>query len=283
MLVFELIKSVLLGIIEGITEWLPVSSTGHLLLFDNVLPLNQSEAFRNLLVEVIQLAAILAVVIIYFSKLWPFSPKKTKEEKIATWILLAKIVVSAIPGGIAVLIFKLLDFDLPDNPFVIAGALIVYGIFFIILERKNANKTYRIVSADDIGFKEALIIGAFQVLSIIPGTSRSGSTILGASLIGVSRGAAADFSFLLAIPAMAGASGIAVLSFVMDMMDGDMQVVFGTEQIAVLAVACVVSFAVSFIAVKFLVSFVRRHSFEVFGWYRIALAVLVIVYFCFFK
>lgn len=279
MLIIELLKSVLLGIVEGITEWLPVSSTGHLLLFDNILPLAQSEPFRNMLVEVIQLGAILSVVVLFFNRLNPFSSKKTAAEKKSTWLMWAKILVAVIPGGVAVIVLKLLDFDLPDNPYIIAAALFVYGIAFIVIERCRKNKPYRIESADNLDFKTAFLIGVFQVLSIIPGTSRSGSTILGGMLLGVSRTAAADFSFFLAIPAMVGASGVEVLSFVKDLADGTSNVVFGAEQIAVLAVATAVSFLVSFIAIKFLISFVKKHSFEAFGWYRIALAIIVVIYF----
>ena len=191
----------------------------------------------------------------------------------------AKILVAVIPGGVAVIVLKLLDFDLPDNPYIIAAALFVYGIAFIVIERCRKNKPFRIESADNLDFKTAFLIGVFQVLSIIPGTSRSGSTILGGMLLGVSRTAAADFSFFLAIPAMVGASGVEVLSFVKDLADGTSNVVFGAEQIAVLAVATAVSFLVSFIAIKFLISFVKKHSFEAFGWYRIALAIIVVIYF----
>lgn len=279
MLIVELIKSILLGIVEGITEWLPVSSTGHLLLLDNIFPLAQSASFRNMLVEVIQLGAILAVVVIFFSRLNPFSAKKSKEEKKATWIMWSKILVAVIPGGVCIVLLKLLGFDLPDNPYIIAAALLVYGIAFIVIERSRKNKSFKIASAEDIDYKTAFLIGVFQVLSIVPGTSRSGSTILGGMVLGVSRTAAADFSFFLAIPAMVGASGIEVLSFVKDLADGTSDVIFGAEQIAILALATVVSFIVSMIAVKFLVNFVKKHSFEAFGWYRIALAAVVAIYF----
>ncbi len=283
MIIFELLKAVLLGIIEGITEWLPVSSTGHLLLFDNVMPLNQSEAFRNMLVEVIQLGAILSVVIIFFGRLNPFSRKKSGAEKKATWATWFKILIAVIPGGVAVIVLKLLDFDLPDNPFLIAGTLFVYGIAFIIIERTRKNKPYKVNSVDELSYTDALLIGTFQVLSIVPGTSRSGSTILGGMLLGVSRTAAADFSFFLAIPAMLGASGIEVLSFVKDLSDNTAGIVFGAEQAIILALASAVSFAVSFVSIKFLMNFVKKHSFEAFGWYRIALAILVVLFFSFAK
>ncbi|MBR6650160.1 MAG: undecaprenyl-diphosphate phosphatase [Clostridia bacterium] len=276
MLILELIKAVLLGIVEGITEWLPVSSTGHLLLFNEFFPLNQDTAFTHMLVEIIQLAAIMAVVLFFFYRLNPFSKKKNAEEKKNTWILWSKILVAVIPGGVAVVGMKLLDIDLIDDPIIIAAALLVYGIAFIIIERLKKGKSFKIESANDISYKTALGIGLFQVLSIVPGTSRSGSTILGAMLLGVSRTAAADFSFFLAIPAMVGASGLEVLSYAKDIIDGE-AAMFGGAQIAILAVAMVVSFIVSLFAVKFLTDFVKRHNFEVFGWYRIALAIVLLV------
>lgn len=278
MLITELIKSVILGIIEGITEWLPVSSTGHLLLFNEFFPLKQDEAFTHMLVEIIQLAAIVAVVVYFFGRLNPFSRKKSKEERKSTWLLWTKILVAVIPGGVAVITMKLLGIDLIDDPFIIAGALAVYGVAFIIIERLKKNKAPIVESADDISYKTAFYIGLFQVLSLVPGTSRSGSTILGAMLCGVSRTAAADFTFFLAIPAMCGASGIEVLSYVKDVTDGEASL-FGGEQLIILAVAMIVSFLVSLAAIKFLMGFVKRHSFEAFGWYRIALSVLLILYF----
>ncbi len=276
MFILELIKAFFLGIVEGITEWLPVSSTGHLLLFNEFFPLQQDTAFTHMLVEIIQLAAILAVVVFFFHRLNPFSPKKTKAEKSETWRLWSKILVAVIPGGVAVVGMKLLDIDLIDDPLIIAAALLVYGVAFIIIERLKKDKPFKIQSANDIDYKTALYIGLFQVLSIVPGTSRSGSTILGAMLVGVSRTAAADFSFFLAIPAMVGASGLEVLSYAKDIIDGE-AAMFGGEQIAILAVAMIVSFVVSLFAVKFLTGFVKRHNFEVFGWYRIALAVVLLV------
>ncbi len=275
MLIIELIKAVLLGIIEGITEWLPVSSTGHLLLFNEFFPLEQDKAFTDMLVEVIQLAAIFAVVIYFFHRLNPFSKKKTKEEKTATWVLWTKILVAVIPGGLAVVLMKLAGIDLIDDPMIIAAALFVYGIAFILIERLKKNKLPRINTADDITYKDAFLIGLFQVLSLVPGTSRSGSTILGAMLLGVSRTAAADFTFFLAIPAMCGASGLEVLSYAKDILNGEAEM-FGGEQIAILLVAMVISFVVSLFAVKFLMGFVKRHSFEVFGWYRIALGLIIL-------
>ena len=281
MLILELLKAFLLGIVEGITEWLPVSSTGHLLLFNEFFPLNQDKAFTDMLVEVIQLAAILAVVVYFFNRINPFSPKKTKAEKKATWVLWSKILVAVIPGGVAVVGMKLLDIDLIDDPIIIAAALVIYGIAFIIIERLKKGKEFAVISTDDISYRTALYIGLFQVLSIVPGTSRSGSTILGAMLCGVSRTAAAEFTFFLAIPAMCGASGLEVLSYAKDIIDGE-AVMFGAEQLAILAVAMVVSFAVSLVCIKFLMGFVKRHSFESFGWYRIILGAILLAYFLIF-
>ncbi|MBQ4067313.1 MAG: undecaprenyl-diphosphate phosphatase [Clostridia bacterium] len=276
MIILELLKALLLGIVEGITEWLPVSSTGHLLLFNEFFPLEQNEAFTHMLVEVIQLAAILAVVVFFFRRLNPFSTKKSKAEKRATWVLWSKILVAVIPGGVAVIGMKLLDIDLIDDPIIIAAALLVYGVAFILIEKAKKNTAPKIGTADDISYKTALFIGLFQVLSLIPGTSRSGSTILGAMLLGVSRTAAADFTFFLAIPAMCGASGLEVLSYAKDIMDGEAEM-FGGEQLLILTVAMVVSFLVSLVAVKFLMSFVKKHDFQVFGWYRIVLAVIILI------
>lgn len=281
MLILELLKALLLGIVEGITEWLPVSSTGHLLLFNEFFPLNQDKAFTDMLVEVIQLAAILAVVVYFFNRINPFSPKKTKAEKKATWVLWSKILVAVIPGGVAVVGMKLLDIDLIDDPIIIAAALVIYGIAFIIIERLKKGKEFAVISTDDISYRTALYIGLFQVLSIVPGTSRSGSTILGAMLCGVSRTAAAEFTFFLAIPAMCGASGLEVLSYAKDIIDGE-AVMFGAEQLCILAVAMVVSFAVSLVCIKFLMGFVKRHSFESFGWYRIILGAILLAYFLIF-
>lgn len=281
MLIIELLKALVLGIIEGITEWLPVSSTGHLLLFNEFFPLKQDKAFTDMLVEVIQLAAILAVVVYFFHRINPFSPKKTKDEKKGTWMLWAKILVAVIPGGVAVVGMKIFDIDLIDDPIIIAAALVVYGIAFILIERMKRGKSFAVVTADGISFRTAFLIGLFQVLSIVPGTSRSGSTILGAMLCGVSRTAAAEFTFFLAIPAMCGASGLEVLSYAKDIMDGE-AVMFGGEQLAILAVAMIVSFAVSLVCIKFLMGFVKKHSFESFGWYRIALGIVLLAYFLIF-
>ncbi len=278
-----MLKTLLLGIVEGITEWLPVSSTGHLLLFDEFIHIDafKDPSFKNLVIQVMQLGAIMAVVVLYFKRLNPFSLKKSQAEKKNTWVLWSKIIVAVIPGGCAVVAMKLLGRDIPDDPVIIAAALVAYGIAFIIIERNRRDKAFRIRAADDLDYKTAFGIGLFQVLSIIPGTSRSGSTILGAMLLGVDRTAAADFSFFLAIPAMAGSSGLEVLDYVKDAVEGTAPA-FGAEQIAVLAVATLVSFAVSMVAIKFLTGFVRRHSFESFAWYRIAIGIVLLGYFLIF-
>lgn len=275
-MIIELIKSFLLGIIQGITEWLPVSSTGHMIIFDSFFPLKASESFKSMFEVVIQLGSILAVLVIYFSRLNPWSRKKTKAENKYTLDLWKKILVAVVPAAvIGVLFDDLLDKYL-YNYIVVSITLVVYGIAFIVIERSRKNKKFLIERAEDIDYKTALLIGAFQILALIPGTSRSGSTIVGAMLLGVSRTAAAEFSFFLAIPVMFGASGLRGLKYVLDVVDGEASM-FGLSELAVLLVGTVVAFVVSMIVVKFLVSFVRRHSFESFGWYRIALGIVLIV------
>ena len=275
-MIIELIKSFLLGIIQGITEWLPVSSTGHMIIFDSFFPLKASESFKSMFEVVIQLGSILAVLVIYFSRLNPWSKKKTKAENKYTLDLWKKILVAVVPAAvIGVLFDDLLDKYL-YNYIVVSITLVVYGIAFIVIERSRKNKKFLIERAEDIDYKTALLIGAFQILALIPGTSRSGSTIVGAMLLGVSRTAAAEFSFFLAIPVMFGASGLRGLKYVLDVVDGEASM-FGLSELAVLLVGTVVAFVVSMIVVKFLVSFVRRHSFESFGWYRIALGIVLIV------
>ncbi len=271
---FELIKTVIIGIVEGITEWLPVSSTGHMIIAEDFLHLNQGADFWNMFLVVIQLGAILAVVVLYFSRLNPFSKKKGESEKRACWSLWGKIIVAALPAAvIGLLLDDFLEAHLMTPP-VVAAALIVYGIAFIVIEKWKKNSTPAMVSAEDISYGAALKIGCFQVLSLVPGTSRSGATILGGMLTGVARPAGAEFSFFLAIPVMLGASALKILKYVLDF-----GLSFTGQQLAVLALGIVVAFAVSLVSLKFLVSFVRRHSFAAFGWYRIVLGVLVLSYF----
>ena len=271
----ELLKAVLFGIVEGVTEWLPISSTGHLILLNEFITLNVSDAFRSMFDVVIQLGAILAVIVLFFHKLNPFSPRKTEGEKKQTWQLWFKVIAAIIPSGIVGVLFDDWMEAHFHNATVVSIALIVYGVAFILVERRNARrvggKTVEDVYAID--YKTALLIGCFQCLSLIPGTSRSGSTILGAILIGVGRSAGAEFSFFVAIPAMLGASAIKGLKFLLSGVAAT-----GTE-IGVLIVGCVVSFVVSLLVIRGLMEYVRRHSFSAFGVYRIILGVVVLVYF----
>lgn len=271
----ELLKAVLFGIVEGVTEWLPISSTGHLILLNEFITLNVSDAFRSMFDVVIQLGAILAVIVLFFHKLNPFSPTKSEGEKKQTWQLWFKVIAAIIPSGIVgVLLDDWMEAHF-HNATVVSVALIVYGVAFILVERRNARrvggKTVEDVYAID--YKTALLIGCFQCLSLIPGTSRSGSTILGAILIGVGRSAGAEFSFFMAIPTMLGASAIKGLKFLLSGVSAT-----GTE-IGVLIVGCVVSFLVSLLVIRGLMEYVRRHSFSAFGVYRIILGVVVLVYF----
>lgn len=269
----EILKAILFGIVEGITEWLPVSSTGHLILLDELVTLKVSEAFYEMFQVVIQLGAILAVILLFFNKLNPFAPKKSEEQKKRTWELWFKVVAAVIPSAV---IGLLLDDWMDEhlyNYVVVAITLIIYGVAFILVERGNARKNLAIKDVHSIDLKTAMLIGCFQCLSLIPGTSRSGSTILGGILLGVSRGAASEFSFFLAIPTMLGASALKLLKF---LMDG--AVATGLE-IGVLIVGCVVSFVVSLVVIKGLMQYVRKHSFSVFGVYRIVLGILVLLYF----
>ena len=271
----ELLKAVLFGIVEGVTEWLPISSTGHLILLNEFITLNVSDAFRSMFDVVIQLGAILAVIVLFFHKLNPFSPRKTEGEKKQTWQLWFKVIAAIIPSGIVGVLFDDWMEAHFHNATVVSIALIVYGVAFILVERRNARrvggKTVEDVYAID--YKTALLIGCFQCLSLIPGTSRSGSTILGAILIGVGRSAGAEFSFFMAIPTMLGASAIKGLKFVLSGVTAT-----GTE-IGVLIVGCVVSFVVSLLVIRGLMEYVRKHSFSAFGVYRIILGVVVLVYF----
>ena len=269
----EFIKAIILGIVEGITEWLPISSTGHMILVDEFINLKVSEEFMELFLVVIQLGAIMAVPVLFFDKLNPFSKKKSDEEKRGTWSLWAKVVVGVIPAGVlGVLLDDFLDEHL-YNYVVVAIALIVYGVLFILIESKKKNSEFRIERVEDLTYRDAIVIGAYQVLSLIPGTSRSGSTILGGMLSGVSRTASAEFSFFMAIPVMLGASLLKIVKFVVDGFS------VTTPEILLLAVGIVVSFAVSLFAIKFLMDFVKRHDFKPFGIYRIALGAIVIIYF----
>ena len=277
---FEYIKSILFGIVEGITEWLPVSSTGHLILLNEFLKLKVSEAFYEMYQVVIQLGAILAVIVLFFHKLNPFSPKKDRKQKERTWILWAKVVIAVIPSAAVGL---LLDDWLEVNVFnemvrkwVVAAMLILYGIAFILVERRNKGKAPKIKNCNEIDYRTAILMGAFQCLSLIPGTSRSGSTILGGILLGVSRTAASEFSFFMAIPTMLGASALKLLKYILEGFTAN-----GSE-IAILLIGCIVSFVVSLLVIKALMKYVRSHSFASFGWYRIILGAVVLLYFLIF-
>ncbi|MBQ1170504.1 MAG: undecaprenyl-diphosphate phosphatase [Oscillospiraceae bacterium] len=270
----EILKAVLFGIVEGITEWLPVSSTGHLILLNEFVRLNVSEEFGSMFDVVIQLGAILAVIVLFFHKLNPFAPSKSETEKKQTWNLWFKVIAAILPSGVVgVLLDDWMDAHL-HNGIVVSIALIVYGIAFILVERRNQGKRLKVIGdVHDIDYRTALLIGAFQCLSLVPGTSRSGSTILGAILIGVGRSAGAEFSFFMAIPTMLGASAIKGLKFILSGV-----AVTGTE-IGVLIVGSVVSFIVSMLVIKGLMEYVRKHSFSAFGVYRIALGIIVLAYF----
>ena len=269
----EILKAIVFGIVEGITEWLPVSSTGHLILLNEFLTLNVSEAFLEMFDVVIQLGAIFAVLVLFFHKLNPFSLKKTTEEKRGTWLLWSKVIVAVIPSAVLGLDFDDWFDEHFYNYIVVALMLIVYGVAFLWVEEKhNKTTTPRVTDVAAIDWKTALLIGAFQCLALIPGTSRSGSTILGSILLGVSRGAASEFSFFLAIPTMLGASALKALGF---FLDGNAAT---STEIVVLITGMVVSFVVSLVVIRGLMEYVRRHSFSAFGIYRIVLGALVLLY-----
>ena len=270
----EILKVLVLGIIEGITEWLPVSSTGHLILFERLLATRTSEGFFDLFLIVIQLGAIAAVPVLFWEKLFPFTKKKTDCEKKQIFTLWLKVIVGAVPAAVLGLLMELLIPETPEHieAVIVCVALVVYGIAFILVEHFRRGKTYRIESVYDLSYRDALAIGAFQCLSLVPGTSRSGSTILGGMLCGVSRAAASEFSFFMAIPIMLGASGLRTVKFFFD--GGSLT---GFEWL-LLALGIIASFVVSLVAIKFLMSFVKRHSFTPFGIYRIILGVAVLIY-----
>ncbi|MEG0834496.1 MAG: undecaprenyl-diphosphate phosphatase [Christensenellaceae bacterium] len=270
----EMLKVVLLGIVEGITEWLPISSTGHMLLLDEFLKLDMSEAFKSMFIVVIQLGAILAVIVIFWKKLFPFQFKNktqpiVKKDTCSLWL---KVILACIPSAVIGFLFDdFLDAHL-NTPIVVAAMLIIYGVLFIIIENWNKKRKATTLTLADISYKTAFIIGMFQVLSLIPGTSRSGATIVGALLIGVSRIAAAEFTFFLAIPTMFGASAYKLLKFGFN---------FTGMELFTLALGMIVAFVVSLLIIKFLMSYIKKHDFKVFGWYRIALGIIVLLYFLF--
>lgn len=291
--IFELLKVIFLGIVEGITEWLPISSTGHMILVDEFIKLNVSPEFKELFFVVIQLGAIFAVILLYWNKLWPFyiRPLTKRQRAMANkmpavqrgaylfveqfcdkekWILWFKIFVACLPTIIIALPFNDIIEEKFNNYVVVAIALIVYGVLFIVIENYNKRRRASCRNLQELSFKTALIIGAFQVLSVIPGTSRSGSTIIGGILAGTSRTVAAEFTFFLAIPVMFGASLLKLVKF---------GLAFTGTEIIILIVGCLVSFVVSILAIKFLMGYIKKHDFKAFGWYRIILGVLVLGYF----
>ena len=271
----EFLKVIFLGIIEGITEWLPISSTGHMLLVDEFLQLNASDEFKEMFFVVIQLGAILAVVLLFWKKMWPFrlgENKKTVVVRKKVFSVWFKVALACVPGAIVTLLFDDFIEAHLHTPFVIAAALIVYGVAFIVVEKRNQTRKPSIRKLSEIDYKTALLIGLFQVLSIIPGTSRSGATIIGALIIGVSRTAGAEFTFFLAVPVMFGLSFIKLLKF---------GLAFTGTELAILLVGSVSAFLVSLFVIKFLMSYIKKHDFTVFGWYRIALGIVVILYFAF--
>ena len=275
---FEILKAILFGIVEGVTEWLPVSSTGHLILLNEFINLDVTESFQKMFDVVIQLGAIVAVIVLFFHKLNPFSPKKSPARKRKTWELWFKVCVAILPSGVIGILFDDLLEQYLHGGIPVAIALILYGVAFILVERRNAGKTPAIKDVYDIDYKTALLIGCFQVLSLWPGTSRSGSTILGAILLGVGRSAGSEFSFFMAIPTMLGASAIKLLKYFLETGFGMTGMEFG-----ILLVGMFVSFVVSLLVIRALMEYVRKHSFSAFGVYRIALGVVVLVYFLFFK
>lgn len=270
----EIIKVIILGIVEGITEWLPISSTGHMLLVDEFLQLNMSEAFKSMFFVVIQLGAIMAVVVLYFNKLNPFSLKKTAVEKNQTWSLWFKVFVASIPAGVIAFLFDDWLEKTFHNPWMIAIMLILYGVLFIVIENRNKNRKPKVNMLTELTYQTAFLIGVFQMLSLIPGTSRSGATIIGAIAIGTSRFVAAEFTFFLAIPAMMGASAYKILKFGLD---------FTGAEFIILILGMVIAFAVSIVVIKFLIGYIKKHDFKVFGWYRIALGIIVLAYFTLIK
>lgn len=271
----EILKAILQGIVQGITEWLPISSTGHLLLLNEILPMQVSRDFFDVFKVVIQLGSIMAVVVLYFHKLNPFSPKKTDKEKSQTFSLWAKVLIASVPAAIAGLLLDDLIDGVLSSPFIIATALIIYGILFIWLESRKTQP--RINNFNEMSYRTALCIGAFQMLALIPGTSRSGSTILGAVFLGSSRFVAAEFSFFMAIPVMFGASGLKLVKYAV----GNGGLSFSNLEWIALIVGTVVAFIVSLLVIKFLMAFIKKHDFKPFGYYRIVLGIVVILYFAF--
>ena len=269
--IIEILKAILFGIVEGITEWLPVSSTGHMILLDELVKLNVSEDFMSMFLVVIQLGAILAVVMLYFPKLWPCSTKEKFFIKKDTFSMWFKILVACVPAAVVGILFEEELDRLFYNYWTVAFALIVFGVLFIVIEHQNKDVQPKVNSIAEITYPMAFCIGAFQLIAaVFPGTSRSGATILGAIMIGISRTVAAEFTFFLAVPVMLGASLLKIVKF---------GLVFTSDEIVLLLVGMVVAFVVSIVVIKLLLGYIRKHSFTVFGWYRIILGIVVLAYF----
>lgn len=266
----EIVKTIIIGIVEGVTEWLPISSTGHMILVDEWIQLNTSDAFKEMFLVVIQLGAIMAVVVLFFNKLNPLSPKKSSEEKKAVIQIWLKVLIGVLPAAIIGLLLDDWLNDIFYNYITVASMLVIYGILFIIIENKHKDVTPSITSFNELSYKTALFIGFFQVLALIPGTSRSGATILGAILLGTSRYIAAEFSFFLSIPVMFGASILKIYKF---------GFVFTSSEVITLLIGMISAFIVSIFTIKFLLNYIKKHDFKAFGWYRIVLGIIVIIYF----
>ena len=273
MLFIELLKAIILGVVEGITEWLPISSTGHMILVEEFIQLSASAAFKEMFFVVIQLGAIMAVVLLYFHKLNPFSPRKTVLEKRETWNIWYKVVVGVLPAAVLGFLFDDWLNEHFYNYQTVAIMLIIYGIFFIVIENRNKYRRPSIKDFTELTYKTAFLIGMFQVLSLIPGTSRSGATILGAIILGSSRFIAAEYSFFLSIPVMFGASALKLVKFGFS---------FTGLEIAILLTGMIMAFVVSVLAIKFLLSYIKSNDFKAFGWYRIILGLIVMGYFVLF-
>ena len=268
----EILKSILIGIVQGITEWLPVSSTGHMLLLDELITLEVSDEFKNLFFVLIQLGSIFAVLLLFFRRLNPFSPSKTQAEKKDTLGIWGKVIVGSIPVALIGLPFNDIIEEKLMNSITVSAALIVYGVLFILIEKSNQKRKAKINSIEEMSYKTVFLVGAFQTLSIVPGTSRSGSTILGGMILGINRGVASEFSFFLALPAMFGASLLRCLKFIIKGFP------ITSAEILILIAGTITAFIVSAVTIKFLMEFVKKHSFAAFGWYRIILGILVLFF-----
>ncbi len=266
----ELLKAFILGVVEGFSEWLPISSTGHMILVDEFLKLNVSQEFMNMFLVVIQLGAIMAVVVLYFHKLNPFSNKKTIIQKKETWVIWFKVIVAVIPAAIIGILFEDAIDEVLGSPIIVALMLILYGVLFIVVENRNKGIRPKVTKFSQFTYQDALVIGTLQVLALIPGTSRSGVTIVGAIMFGMSRKIAAEFTFFLSIPVMFGASLLKVISF---------GFVFSPMEILIMIVGCLTAFFVSIITIRFLMNYIRKNDFKVFGYYRIVLGIIVLLYF----